>query len=330
MIGASSEPVLVHGKEERKYPLTYGSYGCNFFCKKAPSPDPLLGASVRGFFRQESIMQTDRSLVAFDCDGVIFDHIGEDFLCAYNALRAVSPHTVVPGLPPRNLFLDDICEVRHENILFAKFRSLARFASRAEDYFTVLDLTLREDSELLLYMGEEEFDLARQGRLDLYPQFKEEFYKARNILQQEAPSGWARIVPMYPGVLEAISGLASRPNTTVVAATGRDRESTERLLAYNQIDDLFEYIASREDGDTRLEQLEHLSRLTDIPLTHVVFVNDRLPHLLNVEGSCIPVLADWGLTPPQDILSARESGLDVVRLTTLYQQVDSLLVRLTV
>jgi phosphoglycolate phosphatase-like HAD superfamily hydrolase len=135
---------------------------------------------------------------------------------------------------------------------------------------------------------------------------------------------------MYPGVLEAIGGLASRPNASVVAATGRDRESTERLLGHNRIADLFEYVASREDGDTRLEQLEHLSRLTDIPLTRIVFVNDRLPHLLNVEGSCIPVLADWGLTPPQDILSARESGLDVVRLPTLYQQVDSLLVRLTV
>jgi len=275
-------------------------------------------------------METDRSLVAFDCDGVIFDHIGEDFLCAFNALRAVSPDTEVPGLPPRNLFLDDICEVRHENILFAKFRSLARFANRAEEYLTVLDLTLCEDSDLLLYMGEDEFDEARQRQLDLYPRFKEAFYKARNTLQHEAPSRWARIVPMYPGVLEAISGLASRPNTAVVAATGRDRESTELLLEYNHIAELFEFVASREEGNTRLEQLEHLSRLTEIPLTRVIFVNDRLPHLLNVEGSCIPVLADWGLTPPQDIHSARESGLDVVRLPTLYQQVDSLLVRLTV
>jgi phosphoglycolate phosphatase-like HAD superfamily hydrolase len=275
-------------------------------------------------------METDRSLVAFDCDGVIFDHIGEDFLCAYNALRAVSPDMDFPGLPPRSLFLDDISEVRHENILFAKFRSLSRFANRAEDYLTVLDLTLSEDSELLLYMEEEEFDEARQSHLELYPRFKDEFYKARVTLQREAPSRWARIVPMYPGVLEAISGLASRPHTTVVAATGRDRESTERLLGYNHIGELFEHIASREDGNTRLEQLEHLSDLTDIPLSRVVFVNDRLPHLLNVEGSCIPVLADWGLTPPQDILSARESGLDVVRLPTLYQQVDSLLIRLAV
>lgn len=275
-------------------------------------------------------MDRERSLVAFDCDGVIFDHIGEDFLCAYNALRSVSPDTEFPGLPPRALFLDDICEVRHENILFAKFRSLSRFANRAEDYFTVLDLTLCEDSELLLYMGEDEFDEARQKRLELYPRFKDEFYKARTTLQSEAPTRWARIVPMYPGVLEAISGLASRPNTTVVAATGRDRQSTDQLLKYNHIDDLFEYIASREDGETRLQQLEHLSELTEIPLARIVFVNDRLPHLLNVEGSCIPVLADWGLTPPHDILAARESGLDVVRLPTLYQQVDSLLIRLAV
>jgi phosphoglycolate phosphatase-like HAD superfamily hydrolase len=275
-------------------------------------------------------MDMDKSLVAFDFDGVIFDHIGEDFLCAYNALRAVSPEVEIHSLPPRELFLDDIVDVRHENMLFAKFRSLSRFVARAEDYCTVFHLVIREDGDRLLYMAEEEFEAAKDNQLHLYPDFKEEFYRARRSLQQEAPERWAKIVPMYPGVLEAISGLASRPSTVVAAATGRDRDSTLRLLEFNRIVGLFEYIASREDGETKLTQLERLSDVTGIPLARTVFVDDRLPCLLDVEGACIPVLADWGLTSPQHIIEAREAGLDVVRLPTLFQQVDSLLTRLTV
>jgi phosphoglycolate phosphatase-like HAD superfamily hydrolase len=275
-------------------------------------------------------METEDYLVAFDCDGVIFDHIGEDFMCAYNALYAISPDTEIPGFPQRILFLDDIAHVRHEDILFAKFRSLSRFAERAEDYLTILDLTLNEESDMLLYIGEEEFDDSRQKHLDRYEQFKEKFYEARSVLQREAPHRWAQIVPMYPGVLEAISGLASRPATVVAAATGRDKDSTMRLLQHNGIADLFKYIASREDAVTKLEQLQHLSELSNIPINRVVFVDDRVQNLTQTEGSYIPVLADWGLTPPQEIRKARESGMDVVRLPTLYLQVTNLLSRLTV
>ncbi len=275
-------------------------------------------------------METEDFLVAFDCDGVIFDHIGEDFMCAYNALHAISPETEIPGLPQRVLFLDDIAHVRHEAILFAKFRSLSRFAERAEDYLTILYLTLNEDSDMLLYVGEEEFDVWRQKHIDRYDEFKGKFYEARSTLQREAPHRWAQIVPMYPGVLEAISGLASRHATVVAAATGRDRDSTMRLLQHNSIESLFKYVASREDARTKLDQLQHLSELSNIPLNRVVFVDDRVQNLTHNEGSYIPVLADWGLTPPQEILKARESGMDVVRLPTLYQQVTSLLSRLTV
>ncbi|MFQ5905794.1 MAG: HAD family hydrolase [bacterium] len=274
-------------------------------------------------------MNIEKFLVAFDCDGVIFDHIGEDFLCAYNALLALFPETRVPGITARHLDLEDIAQVKHENILFAKFRSLARFALRAEDYYSVFEIALHGDNDLHS-ISEEDFQEAKQSHLHLHPRFKEEFYKARSILQEQAPQKWAEIVPIYPGVFEAISGLASRPGTVVAAATGRDRASTVRLLAYNRIDRIIQQIASRENGNTKLEQLTYLSELTGISLGRMIFVDDKLSNLFEVAEDCIPVLADWGLTSPQDIEKGKQAGLHVLRLPSLYQQVDSLLNRLGV
>lgn len=274
-------------------------------------------------------MNTEKSLVAFDCDGVLFDHIGEDFLCAYNALLALFPERSVPGLPGRHLDLEDITQVKHENILFTKFRSLARFALRAEDYYTVFELALHGDSDLAS-IGETDFQEARRNHIQVHPQFREEFYRARSMLQEEAPQKWAEIVPIFPGVFEAISGLASRPGTIVATATGRDRASTVRLLVHNRIDEIIQEIASRESGNTKLEQLKYLSELTDVPLGHMIFVDDKLSNLFEVIEDCIPVLADWGLTSPQDIERGRRAGLNVLRLPSLYRQVDSLLNRLTI
>lgn len=271
----------------------------------------------------------EKTLVAFDCDGVIFDHIGEDFLCAYNALLTLFPETKVPGLPSRNLGLEDIAQVRHESVLFARFRSLAGFCLRAEEYYTVLDLSLSRDGNGVS-IGEKEFQEAGKNAQELHHQFREEFYKARSLLQEQALERWAEIIPIYPGVFEAISGLASRPGTIVAAATGRDRSSTVRLLAHNRIGRLFEHIAARENGDTKLEQLTYLSDLTSVPLERMVYVDDKLTNLQEIKGQVIPALPDWGLTSPQDIEKGRQAGFEIVRLPTLYQQIDRLLTRLTV
>lgn len=284
-----------------------------------------------GLFCYGNIMRhtVEKTLVAFDCDGVIFDHIGEDFLCAYNALITLFPQTKTPGLPSRTLDLEDISQVRHESSLFARFRSLAGLCLRAEDYYTVLDISLTRDWNNLS-IGEEEFQEAGNKEPEQYRQFREEFYKARSHLQHQALEKWAEIIPIYPGVFEAISGLASRHGTVVAAATGRDRNSTVRLLAYNRIGRLFEHIASRENGDTKLEQLTYLSDLTSIPLERMVYVDDKLSNLEEIQGHAIPALPDWGLTSPQDIEKARQAGLEIVRLPTLYQQIDKLLTKLVV
>lgn len=271
----------------------------------------------------------EKTLVAFDCDGVIFDHIGEDFLCAYNALLTLFPETKVLGLPSRNLGLEDIAQVRHESALFARFRSLAGFCLRAEEYYTVLDLSLSRDGNGVS-IDEKEFQEAGKNAQELHHQFREEFYKARSLLQEQALERWAEIIPIYPGVFEAISGLASRPGTIVAAATGRDRSSTVRLLAHNRIGRLFEQIAARENGDTKLEQLTYLSDLTSVPLERMVYVDDKLTNLQEIEGQVIPALPDWGLTSPQDIEKGRQAGFEIVRLPTLYQQINRLLTRLTV
>ena len=271
----------------------------------------------------------EKTLVAFDCDGVIFDHIGEDFLCAYNALLTLFPETKAPGLPSRSLGLEDISQVRHESSLFARFRSLAGLCLRAEEYYTVLDLSLSRDGNGM-FIDEDEFHEAGKNSQELHYQFREEFYKARSHLQQQALEKWAEIIPIYPGVFDAISGLASRPGTIVTAATGRDRTSTVRLLAYNRIGRLFEQIASRENGNTKLEQLRYLSDLTSVPLERMVYVDDKLTNLQEIEGHAIPALPDWGLTSPQDIAKGRQAGFEIVKLPTLYQQIDRLLTRLAV
>jgi len=224
----------------------------------------------------------EKTLVAFDCDGVIFDHIGEDFLCAYNALLTLFPETKAPGLPSRSLGLEDISQVRHESSLFARFRSLAGLCLRAEEYYTALDISLNRDGNGLS-IDENEFHEAGKNSRELHHQFREEFYKARSHLQQQALEKWVKIIPIYPGVSDAMSGLASRPGTIVAAATGRDRNSTVRLLAYNRIGRLFEHIASRENGDTKLEQLRYLSDLTSLPLGRMVYVDDKLTNLQEIE-----------------------------------------------
>jgi phosphoglycolate phosphatase-like HAD superfamily hydrolase len=254
-------------------------------------------------------------IVAFDCDGVLFDFYGEDFVVAYNALLAVDPAADPLGRGRALLSHPDMALATPANPVFAAFRALATFVARAEDYLTAWHVIVERPQDIPA-MTEEAFELARQPWLDGYPAFKEAFYGARRALQEQDMAAWLSMTPPYPGLPDAVAQIAAA-GVTVVVATGRDNDSTWRLLGHHGMSEHVTEVVSRELSSHKDEQMEYLAGRYGVGPAQLLFIDDALRNVRAVRGRAVPWLATWGSARPEHVAQARLEGIAAVGLDDL-------------
>lgn len=254
-------------------------------------------------------------IVAFDCDGVLLDFYGEDFVAAHNALLAVDPAADPLGRGRVLLSHPDIALAIPANPTFAAFRALATFVARAEDYLTTWHIIIERPQDIPA-MTEAAFDQARQAWLDEYPAFKEAFYGARRTLQEQDMAAWLDMTPPYPGLPEAMAQIASA-GATVVVATGRDNDSTWRLLQHHGMGAHVTEVVSRELSSHKDEQMAYLAGRYGVEPARLLFIDDALRNVRAVRGRATPWLATWGSARPEHVAQAQEEGIITVALAEL-------------
>ncbi|MBU0490515.1 MAG: HAD family hydrolase [Chloroflexi bacterium] len=257
-------------------------------------------------------------IVAFDCDGVLVDYYGEDFVVSHNALLAVDPLADPLGRGRTLLAHHDLALATRANPVFAGFRDLATFAARAEDYLPTWQIIMQRPQDIPA-MTEEAFEEARRRSVAGYAEFKAAFYRARQSLQDQDLAAWRDMIPLFPGLADAVTSV-SRAGGVVVVATGRDGDSTWRLLEHHGISGYVTELVSREFSSQKDRQMEYLVDHYEVDPAQLLFIDDALRNVQAVQGWATPWLATWGGARPEHVAQAEREGIATVSLEELPDQ----------
>lgn len=142
---------------------------------------------------------------------------------------------------------------------------------------------------------------------------KKRFGEYRDNWIEADLSGWIKMNPLYPGVADLLQQIPR--HQCFIITTKQERFVTE-ILAANQIEILQAQVYGLERKRKKPQILEELQQLT--PQATILFVEDRLPTLLNVIdtpslSSVQLYFANWGY----NTINGRQQATHHPRITTL-------------
>jgi phosphoglycolate phosphatase-like HAD superfamily hydrolase len=257
-----------------------------------------------------------KPLLVFDFDGVISESVHDSFRTAINTYVALFPDHRLPvhkGVNPPEL----IFEIETQFPLFYQmFRQTMPFGNRAEDYFVILNIIENQKSESIL--DQEAYDRYKSElpseQLEQYHQY---FYWLRRSYQAD-PEKWIRLLPPFPGVVEAIKKLSER--FTLAIATSKDVVSIHIQLKLYGLNEYFhnQLILDKEISPHKRDHLIHLHSQSGSPFEQIRFIDDKVLHLIDVADLGVRCfLATWGFNTPREHRIAESNGFKLLKLEDL-------------
>lgn len=266
-------------------------------------------------------MINSKKILVFDFDGVIANSIHESFMTAINTYIQVVPDHSLPISYP--LTSDSVFEfeVTHTDI-YQKYLQAMPFGSRAEEYFVVFQMIENNDFDQIKnqsHFTQYKVALPKDKR-KIYDRL---FYKNRAILQKKDPQAWAKLIPPFKGVVEAIPALSDR--FMLCIATSKDRSSVNILLDDYGLLDYFdaENILDKDFADSKREHLVRFHKDHHVPYSDMHFIDDKVFHLQSVKNLGVHTyLALWGFNDKREYEIAREEGFILLDLKDLKNLVN--------
>jgi len=245
---------------------------------------------------------TKPTLYALDFDGVICDSALETSITGWKAAR----HYLWPKMPeyiPAELieqfkFVRPALETGYEAILIVRLL----FEGVSPDAL-LNDFPHRIES------------LIRRDQLDI-DKLKQRFGSTRDQWIENNLSDWLAMNPLFPGIQKKLSSI---DNKNCFIITTKQERFVEQILLANKIAIPPEQIFGL---DRNLSKQQVLRQLQDEHPSHtIVFVEDRLPTLVNVMNDhdlkAIQLfLADWGYNTAKDKQKATELKLKQMGLNS--------------
>lgn len=270
-----------------------------------------------GYFNNMNTHIESTQLLVFDFDGVISNSIHDSFVTALNTYAGMMPahHLLLEGKidPPDGIFR---FEESHPG-LFADFQHLLPFGNRAEDYYVILqmiDKGLAQDIN-----NQDDFERFREKlpKADK-DDYTRRFYAERNERQDQDPEAWSRLLPAFPGVVEAARILSKKMMLAI--ATSKDRRSVDLQLEQYGMSGLFGKgaILDKDFSNSKRDHLVHFHEFFKIPFTEMHFIDDKVLHLLDVlELGVHCHLALWGFNAEREHNLAKDNGINLLRVEDL-------------
>lgn len=147
------------------------------------------------------------------------------------------------------------------------------------------------------------------------PALKKLFSEIRDRWIHEQPAEWAQLNPLFSGVAQKLTALSTR-GLWIILTTKQER-FVEQILTAHGVNLPAEHIYGL---DRKLNKEDVLVDLVAAhPTATLVFVEDRLPALLNVKDNAklknvTLQLADWGYNILQDRRDAALAGIAIIGL----------------
>jgi len=237
----------------------------------------------------------DSILYALDFDGVICDSAVETAITGWKAARLIWP--------------DMLNEVPQDKI--DQFRLLRPLIETGYEAILAMRLLQQgESSEAIANSYSDKVqDLLQQAQLSI-ADLKKLFGETRDAWIKEDLADWVNMNPLFPGVADKLRLLGlTRPWLII---TTKQERFVKQILKANDIELADEFIFGLDRNLSKQEVLSGL--LQTNPAQTIVFVEDRLPTLLNVLNneqlqSVKLIFAMWGYNTAEDKVIAAQQGI---------------------
>ena len=256
-------------------------------------------------------------ILVFDFDGVISNSVHDSFRTAVNTYRAFRQGHRLPVDRALESAEDTFRFEQEHPEVFDAFNRLLPLGNHAKDYCVIL--TALDRNEAGRIQDQEDFDAFKQSvPADEQNAYYRLFYEIREALQKKDIEEWARLLPIFPGVAEALRILKDR--CILAIATSKDRISVDVQLEKYGIADCFqpENILDKEAGESKRNHLTRLRERHGVPFHSLHFIDDKVLHLVSVKSLGVQgYLALWGFNTPREHTVAKKEGFRLLRLEDL-------------
>jgi phosphoglycolate phosphatase-like HAD superfamily hydrolase len=206
-----------------------------------------------------------------DFDGVICDSLEECFQSSWLADHAPGIDSTLPPPAPSDVAYR------------AAFRACRPFVRSGEDYIVLHRLIA--SGKAPASQAEFDADLASVGPEGL-ARIKKDLYSVRESLLELHRDLWLGWNPLYPGMAEALNGLAGNPSVLILST--KKAEFIAQILAHQGVD----WPAERIIYSGKERKLDIVGRLTGGEPS--ILVDDQVEHLDFAHPSCSCYAALWG------------------------------------
>lgn len=257
-----------------------------------------------------------KPLLVFDFDGVISESVHDSFRTALNTYIELFPDHQLPVRqtvnPPRQIF-----EIEKQfPSLYRSFRQAMPFGNRAEDYYVILNIIENLKSESV--QNQEAYNRYKaELPSDRLEQYHKHFYSLRQSYQAN-PEAWVRLLPPFPGIVDAIKQLSDR--FALAIATSKDEASIHIQLESYGLKEYFpaRLILDKEISPHKRDHLIHLHNQSGLPFRQIRFIDDKVLHLIDVADLGVRCyLATWGFNTPREHRIAESHGFTLLKLDNL-------------
>ncbi|OUR71191.1 hypothetical protein A9Q92_00875 [Methylophaga sp. 42_8_T64] len=242
------------------------------------------------------------TVYALDFDGVICDSAIETAITGWKVATQIWPE--MPEEAPEELIslfrlVRPVMETGYEAILIMR----ALYEGHSADH-----VLINFNNQIKHIINRDELNTDK---------LKQRFGDTRDLWIKQDLAGWMAKNPLFPGIKEKLQQL-DKKNSYII--TTKQERFVSQIFASNGIEFPAEKIYGLDRKLSKQQVLKHLAR--QHPEQDILFVEDRLPTLLNVindhQLDAIKLFfATWGYNTQADKSSANE--LERVRLINLEQ-----------
>lgn len=244
-------------------------------------------------------------ILALDFDGVLWDSVGECWLCCTETLKvdfgkAVSSDSAVQDA-------------------FHRGRWLVRTGG---DFLLVYELAIEDPKRDFDAFTKADFQKLRESESKRVAEFEKKFYARRELLRENETQRWLDSQKPYPEVVAQFAGLKEAFDEVVLITT-KDGPSARKLL---ESADIELAIWSRETGVDKGEQILDLCKKRNHTPDKILFIDDLLENLEQTRRVGTPgFLAEWGYNNPAEQKAALDEGYKVLKSHDLVGQLAGLI-----
>ena len=219
-----------------------------------------------------------KKVLALDFDGVLCDTIDECLITSVNAYRQLN------DLPGRFSIIKQI-----DPEWVKLFCAIRPFVRPAGEYWITAHWLHTRKSALTF----EVFERLRSENADLIDDFRSRFFAARAELRNQDEQKWINLHKPFTQATEKLSELADQFEICFV--TNKDLASIRILGKQFGLDLPESAMFTGDEGRSKPDSIREIIRQRGIPVEDVLFVDDQLDHLMDVEKTGARCFwASWG------------------------------------